>query len=84
MLCQLKMDWEEMELMKLCLSCNINFMNCNYKEIYAAEFDITTYTEIMGECEKHRTLLPSSITVKIDTLFNDILEYRFDKNATIL
>ena len=70
-----------MELMKLCLSRNINFMNCNYREKYAAEFDMTTYKEIMDECEKRRTLLPSSITIKIDNIFNDLLEYRFDKNA---
>ncbi|CAO3662931.1 unnamed protein product [Rhizopus microsporus] len=35
----------------------------------------------MDECEKRRTLLPSSITIKIDNIFNDLLEYRFDKNA---
>ncbi|KAI9008985.1 hypothetical protein CLU79DRAFT_711114 [Phycomyces nitens] len=35
----------------------------------------------MTECEKRRTLLPNSITVKIDNLFDDLLEYRFDKNA---
>ncbi|KAG1048094.1 hypothetical protein G6F43_009495 [Rhizopus delemar] len=35
----------------------------------------------MDECEKRRTLLPSSITVKIDNLFDDQLEYRFDKNT---
>ncbi|KAI9485754.1 MAG: hypothetical protein EXX96DRAFT_18520 [Benjaminiella poitrasii] len=70
-----------MELMKLCLSRNINFMNCNYREIYAAEFDPKTYKEIMDECEKRRTILPSSITVKIDNLFDNLLEYHFDKNA---
>ncbi|CEG66144.1 hypothetical protein RMATCC62417_02777 [Rhizopus microsporus] len=81
LLCQSKMDCKDMELMKLCLSRSINFMNCNYREKYAAEFDTTAYTEIMDECEKRRTLLPSSITVKIDNLFDDLLEYRFDKNA---
>ncbi|GAA5811522.1 hypothetical protein MFLAVUS_004959 [Mucor flavus] len=48
---------------------------------FAAEFDMTTYNQITDECVKRRTLLPSSITVKIDNLFDDILEYRFDKNA---
>ncbi|KAG0757608.1 hypothetical protein G6F62_007207 [Rhizopus arrhizus] len=81
LICQSKMDCEDMELMKLCLSCNINFMNCNYREKYAAEFDMTIYKEIMDECEKRRTLLPSSITVKIDNLFDYLLEYRFDKNT---
>jgi hypothetical protein len=81
LLCQSKMDCEDMELMKLCLLRNINFVNCNYREKYAAEFDTTTYKEIMDECEKRRTLLPSSITVKTDNLFDNLLEYRFDKNA---
>ncbi|CAO3692375.1 unnamed protein product [Rhizopus stolonifer] len=75
------MDCEDMDLMKLCLSRNINFMNCNYREKYAAEFDMITYKEIVDECEKRRTLLPSAITVKIDNLFDDLLEYRFDKNT---
>ncbi|KAL0144040.1 hypothetical protein V8B55DRAFT_1353287 [Mucor lusitanicus] len=35
----------------------------------------------MDECEKRKTLLPSSVAMKIDNLFNDLLEYRFDKNA---
>lgn len=81
LLCQSKMDCEDMELMKLCLSRNIGFVDCNYREKYAAEFDTIAYTEIMDECEKRRTLLSSSITVKIDNLFDDLLEYRFDKNA---
>ncbi|KAI8975753.1 hypothetical protein BDF20DRAFT_906888 [Mycotypha africana] len=35
----------------------------------------------MDECKKRRTLLPSSITTKIDNLFDDLLEHRFDKNV---
>ncbi|ORE06639.1 hypothetical protein BCV72DRAFT_262605 [Rhizopus microsporus var. microsporus] len=42
---------------------------------------MTAYKEIMDECKKLRTLLPSSITVKIVSLFDGLLEYRFDKNT---
>lgn len=45
---------------------------------------MTTYKEIIDEYEKCRTLLPSSITVKIDNLFDGLLEYRFDKNTNRL
>ncbi|KAG0163098.1 hypothetical protein DFQ30_000739 [Apophysomyces sp. BC1015] len=81
LLCQSTMDCEDMELLKLCLSRNVNLMNSNYREKYEAEFDILTNNGVMDECEKRRKLPPSSITAKIDKLFDDLLEYRFDNNA---
>lgn len=49
LLCQARLDNEDIEFIKLCLSRNVNLMNSNYRGIYAVEMNTITYIEIKDE-----------------------------------
>lgn len=74
------MDVDETELLKLCLSRTVNLLNPEHVASYTQFIPASTYNELLQTCTQMNPLRPALNLSAINKLFDELLQFQFDKD----
>ncbi|KAI9339127.1 hypothetical protein BD770DRAFT_400374 [Pilaira anomala] len=77
---QKELDVNETELLKLCLSQTVNLLDPDHVTLYTRFIPASFYNEILQACDKMKSLQPSFNLSAIDEIFDELLQFQFDKD----
>jgi hypothetical protein len=80
LVCQKELDVNQTELLKLCLSQTVNLLDPDHVTLYTRFIPASIYNEILQACDQMKSLQPSLNLSVIDEIFNELLQFQFDKN----
>ncbi|KAG1301380.1 hypothetical protein G6F62_008768 [Rhizopus arrhizus] len=80
LVCQKKLDVNETELLKLCLSQTVNLLDPDHVALYTRFIPASIYNEILQACDQMKSLQPSLNLSVIDEIFDELLQFQFDKD----
>ncbi|KAI8879491.1 hypothetical protein K501DRAFT_276486 [Backusella circina FSU 941] len=80
LVCQKELDVNETELLKLCLSHIVNLLDHNHVTLYTRFIPASIYNEILQACDQMKSLQPSLNMSVIDEIFDELLQFQFDKD----